>query len=153
MFKTERQRDDVEHQFNFNDQDVEKFTDKISSQFDQKQSQRHVQNEAQREVQEDEDFIGNAQTDNIPLNMEKLNLFGVPLSESDFMGGSDQNEETLKSRTAKRKFVRELLEVMDKMDEQADPDGIGLVQDFSKSKRFVTFDPNGDNLDELAEEG
>ena len=49
--------------------------------------------------------------------MEKLNLFGVPLSESDFMAGSDQNEETLKSRTAKRKFVRELLEVMEKMDE------------------------------------
>ena len=49
--------------------------------------------------------------------MEKLNLFGVPLSDADFMSGSGQDEETLKSRTAKRKFVRQLLEVMDKMDE------------------------------------
>ena len=38
IFKSERQKDDYEHQFNFNDQDIEKFGDKISSQFDQKQS-------------------------------------------------------------------------------------------------------------------
>mgnify|MGYP003318085373 CR=1 FL=1 len=36
-------------------------------------------------LKEDEDFIANALTDSAPLNMEKLNLFGVPLSESDFM--------------------------------------------------------------------
>jgi hypothetical protein len=68
-------------------------------------------------------------------NMQKLDLFGVPL---DTLEG---NEETLKERNDKRRFVQDLLQVMDSLDTDSDPSGVGLVQDFSKSKTFVHFDP------------
>jgi hypothetical protein len=38
--------------------------------------------------------------------MEKLNLFGVPLSE---MEASDEGGESLKSKNEKRRFVRDLI--------------------------------------------
>ena len=34
---------------------------------------------------------------------------------------------------------------MEQLDESADPDGVGLVQDFSKGKSFVHFDPYGED--------
>ena len=78
-------------------------------------------------------------------NMQKLDLFGVPL---DTLEGS---EETLKERNDKRRFVQDLLQVMDSLDTESDPDGVGLVQDFSKSKTFVHFDPYQDMESNLLE--
>ena len=66
--------------------------------------------------------------------------------------GSDEGGESIKSKNEKRRFVRDLIEIMETLDEQTDPDGIGLVQDFSKPKTFMHFDPNPESLDHLAEQ-
>jgi hypothetical protein len=76
--------------------------------------------------QGEEDFIGNAEEKQTPLSMEKLNLFGVPLSEIDSLGSDDGNQ-SIKEKNAKRRFVRDLIQVMETIDEQADADGLGLV--------------------------
>lgn len=130
IFKTDRVKDDVEHQFNFDDQDVDRFTEKIQSKFDEKQNQKV----RQTQEDDDEDFISQAPSPGVK-NMQKLDLFGVPL---DTLEGT---EETLKERNDKRRFVQDLLQVMEALDTESDPDGVGLVQDFSKAKTFVHFDP------------
>ena len=38
MFKNERTKDDVEHQYNFDDQDIDKYSEKINSQYEAKMS-------------------------------------------------------------------------------------------------------------------
>jgi hypothetical protein len=60
---------------------------------------------------EDEDFIGQA-SKKIAPNMQRLDLFGVPL---DTLEGP---EESLKERNDKRKFVQDLLQVMDSLDQE-----------------------------------
>ena len=68
----------------------------------------------------------------------------MPLSELNSLdvGGDPQS---LKERNNKRVYVQDLLNVMEQLDESADPDGVGLVQDFSKGKSFVHFDPYGED--------
>jgi hypothetical protein len=40
---------------------------------------------------------------------------------------------------------------MDSLDQEQDPDGVGLVQDFSKGKTFMHFDPYQDMENTLIE--
>mmetsp|Transcript_33044 Transcript_33044/g.50647 ORF Transcript_33044/g.50647 Transcript_33044/m.50647 type:complete len:95 (-) Transcript_33044:107-391(-) len=40
----------------------------------------------------------------------------------------------------KRKFVKQLIMTLEQLDEEADPNGVGLMQDFSKQKMFRNFD-------------
>ena len=40
IFKTDRVKDDVEHQFNFDDQDIDRYSEKMQSKFDEKQNQK-----------------------------------------------------------------------------------------------------------------
>lgn len=40
IFKSDRVKDDVEHQFNFDDQDLDRYSEKIQSKFDEKQNQK-----------------------------------------------------------------------------------------------------------------
>lgn len=128
LFKSDRLKEDTEHQYQFDDQDIDKYSEKITSQFESKQSQKVNQNKAQQLAmnQGEEDFIGNAEEKQTPLSMEKLNLFGVPLSEIDSLGSDDGNQ-SIKEKNAKRRFVRDLIQVMETIDEQADADGLGLV--------------------------
>ena len=85
------------------------------------------------------------------MDMEKFNLFGVPLSELDSFG--EEEEQSHKERNRKRKFVRELIETLERLDTDQDPDGIGLMQDFEKPKSFVHFDPYADFDDKLHNKG
>jgi hypothetical protein len=106
--------------------------------FDEKQNQKTRQS---AEQDEEEDFIAQAPKPMAP-NMQRLDLFGVPL---------EPLEESLKDRNDKRRFVQDLLQVMESLDSETDPDGVGLVQDFSKAKTFVHFDPYTDMESTLVE--
>jgi hypothetical protein len=124
-------KDHVEHNYNFDDEDIDRYSEKVSNLFEKTKLQKGKQ------TVEDEDFIAMVEKPTAP-NMQKVDLFGVAL---DALEGSD---ETLKDRNNKRKFVQELLQVMDSLDQESDPDGIGLAQDFSKGKTFMHFDPYTD---------
>jgi len=50
-------KDDVEHQFNFDDQDIDRFSEKMQSKFDEKQNQK-VKSAEQDD--DEEDFIAQA---------------------------------------------------------------------------------------------
>jgi hypothetical protein len=41
-------KEDTEHQYQFDDQDIDKYSEKITSQFESKQSQKVNQNKAQQ---------------------------------------------------------------------------------------------------------
>ena len=107
MFKDEKTKDMQEHQFNFGDQDVSKFQEKLKTKMDMRLSKKERQRKANEEM-EDVDFIGSAE---VPASqsMEHLNLFGVPLD-------SESSSETIKEKNDKRRFVRELIDVMQAMD-------------------------------------
>jgi hypothetical protein len=75
--------------------------------------------------------------------MEKLNLFGVPLEDLDDVDLSGLDE-SMKEKNRKRKFVRDLLNVLETLDEELDPNGDGTLQNFEKPKRFIHFDPYAD---------
>lgn len=57
----------------------------------------------------------------------------------------------MKEKNQKRKFVRELIQALESLDIDKDGDGIGLMQDFEKPKRFIHFDPFGGENNELGE--
>mmetsp|Transcript_5516 Transcript_5516/g.9393 ORF Transcript_5516/g.9393 Transcript_5516/m.9393 type:complete len:162 (-) Transcript_5516:55-540(-) len=77
-------------------------------------------------------------------NIEQFNLFGVALDQIEKEKISSKEEETVKVRNERRQFVRELLVAMEQLDSSNDPEEIGLVQDFSKPKRFFKFEDNDD---------
>lgn len=69
--------------------------------------------------------------------MDSLNLFGVP-------SGTDAGEaESEKEKSNKRKFVKELIDLMLAIDPE------NKVQDFEKPKTFIDFDPYSDTPDGL----
>ena len=69
--------------------------------------------------------------------VEQLNLFGVPVEDvADFDDDRGQNTQ---QRNKKRAYLRELLQVMERIDEQNG--GYGHAQDFERPKQFVHFDP------------
>lgn len=89
-----------------------------------------------RDIQEDVDYVNQEQEDDSVTDVENLNLFGVPMP-SDDLGTST------KDKSDKRRFVQELLEVMDALD----PDN--TLTDFEKPKTFIQFDPYVDTPDGL----
>lgn len=58
MFANEKLKDAQEHMFNFGDQDVDKFEQRIQSKLDQKQSLKASRDTENVEEQEDIDFVG-----------------------------------------------------------------------------------------------
>ena len=65
-------------------------------------------------------------------------MFGVPIKSADDFGGA-----TVKEKNDKRRFVQELLDVMDALD----PDN--TMQDFENPKTFIQFDPYADTAEGL----
>lgn len=70
--------------------------------------------------------------------MEKLNLFGVTLSEVDMLDFGKETEESVKEKNQKRKFIRELVQEMEKIDVD------NTIQNVEKPSQFVQFDPYAD---------
>ena len=81
--------------------------------------------------------MGEAETP-FAQNMEQLNLFGVSLSDVDMLDFGKDDEESAKEKNRKRKFIRELVKEMEKIDVD------NQIQDFEKPSRFVHFDPYAD---------
>lgn len=71
-------------------------------------------------------------------NMEQLNLFGVALSEVDMLDFGKEAEESVKEKNEKRRFIRDLIREMEKIDVD------NTVQDFEKPSQFIQFDPYAD---------
>lgn len=107
----------LEHRYSFDDDDVAKYTEKIHAKYEGKVGQKEAQQRAQRELAgEDIDFINEEDVEGAAdLDMENLNLFGVPLSDLDLkdLGGK---QESVKEQNQRRKFVRELIDVMEVID-------------------------------------
>ena len=136
MFETEKDKDLSGHAFNFGDQNVDRFEEKIQSKLEDRLSKNKKSGEA-AEASQDIDFIGEAETPSAQ-NMESLNLFGVALSEVDMLDFGKETEESVKDKNLKRKFVRDLVKEMEKMDTD------NSIQDFEQPSRFTVFDPYAD---------
>jgi len=112
----------------------------MRSKMDNSLSKKERQKKA-REEMEDVDFIAAAEVPEAQ-SMESLNLFGVPLDTlSELSGGK---KESIKEKNDKRRFVRELIEVMQALDTD------NAAQDFATPKTFINFDPfaSEDSLDQ-----
>ena len=72
---------------------------------------------------------------------EDMNDREDELDKEDAQKGS---EESQAERNQRGKFVKDLIEVMQKQDNSADSEGLGLLQDFEKPKRFFSFFPGED---------
>ena len=83
--------------------------------------------------------------------VEDFNIFGVPLNELD-QEDVNKGQESLKEKNMRREYVKDLIETLQRIDEEADPDGIGLIQNFEKPKRFFSFfpDPSSGNVNKSA---
>jgi len=85
----------LEHRYSFDDEDVAKYTEKIQTKYEGKVGQKEAQKRAQRESAGDDiDFINEEDEEGAAdLDMENLNLFGVPLSDLDIkdLGGKRES--------------------------------------------------------------
>ena len=96
----------MEHKYSFDDQDIDRYAEKIQSKFDAKVGRREAEKKAHEEIDggADIDFLEQADEDNqgaANVDMEGVNLFGVPLSELDSLD-LDGGEESLKERNTRR---------------------------------------------------
>ena len=66
MFQDAKAKDAMEHKYSFDDQDIDRYADKIQSKFDAKVGQREAQKKARRELDSGEpiDFLEQADEDN-----------------------------------------------------------------------------------------
>ena len=85
----------LEHKYSFDDDDVAKFTEKIQTKYEGKVGQKEAQQRAQRESAADDiDFLNEGDEEGAAdLDMENLNLFGVPVSDLDIkdLGGKQES--------------------------------------------------------------
>lgn len=116
-----------EFEFNFNDQDLEKYNAKIET-----KAQREKDRQKSQDGIEDEETKYVAETDYSSeafknLNIEHLNLFGMSVDQQ------EEVEDVRKASGRQKKFVQELLDVIDKMDENAS------LSDFTIRKNFLYY--------------
>lgn len=127
------------HQYSFDDDDVTRFSERLSDKFEIKARFDQQGTAASQDV----DFVGDAEVSGTASdsNMERLNLFGVALSaqEASELGEKD----TAQDKQHRRKFVADLLDVLHQVDNDHELQGLGGAQDLDQPKRLLHFDPYG----------
>ena len=76
--------------------------------------------------------------------MEKLNLFGIPLSAEE-QKEMEQEKETSYEKQKRRKIVNDLISVIKEADNQFEIENGGGMQDFDTPKSLVKYDIDTDS--------
>lgn len=142
MFEDERERENIVHQFNFDDDDVNRFSQNLSDRFE---IRSRFETQGAATASDDVDFVGEAQAGRAATaeqNMEKLNLFGVALTAQEESELGDA-QDTAKDKEHRRKFVSDLIDVLYQVDNEHELRGLGGAQDLDQPKSLFHFDPYG----------
>eukprot|EP00347_Sterkiella_histriomuscorum_P012490 403368376 len=119
----------LEFEFNFNDQDVERYSAKIEN-----KAQKDKDSSKYKSIDDEEDinFVGETDYNSEAfknMNMDQLNLFGLTMEEE--INTTDQKRSTQEQK----KVLQDLVDMIDHFD--AD----NQLQDFSVRKSFVYYNP------------